>query len=183
MNYTLWPYTWTWYCGLWITHLDESYSSSEIFPTGYNIYRKIEQMGRGVFLGIKNRLVSIEESTLDTNAELIWAKINFHNSPPLYICSFYWPPHSDLQPILEINESIDKLNWKHQNCDFILAGDFNLPSIEWSDSQGTILRSRILPTLVSSGQSDQYPLKSDHYPLNSDQYNSYIYHEFMCNIP
>ena len=45
-------------------------------------------------------------------------------------CSYYRPPHSDLQPILELDESIDKLTRKQQNCDFILAGDFNLPSIE-----------------------------------------------------
>ena len=38
-----------------------------------------------------------------------------------------------------MNESIDKLTRKHQNCNFILAGDFNLPGIEWTDDQGTIL--------------------------------------------
>ena len=28
---------------------------------------------------------------------------------------------------------------RHQNCDFIIAGDFNLPSIEWNDGQEAIL--------------------------------------------
>ena len=90
-------------------------------------------------MGIKNTLVTMEKPTLDSNAELIWAKINLHNSPPLYICSYYWPPHSDLQSILELNELIAKLIRRHQSCDFIIAGDFNLPSIEWNDGQGTIL--------------------------------------------
>ena len=34
---------------------------------------------------------------------------------------------------------MDKLTREHQNCNFILAGDFNLPSIKWSNGQGTIL--------------------------------------------
>jgi len=87
------------------SHLDDSYTSSEIFRVGFNIYRKDRTAGGGgVFLGIKDVLVTMEEPTLDTNAELIWAKINLHDSPPLYICSYYWLPHSDLQPILELNE-------------------------------------------------------------------------------
>jgi len=95
--------------------------------------------GRGVFLGIKNTLVSVEEPTLDTDAELKWAKINLLNSAPLYICSYYRPPYSDLQPILELNESMDKLARKHPNCNFIVAsfgGNFNLPI--WIDGLGSI---------------------------------------------
>ena len=59
------------------SHLDNSYNSSEIFPVGFNIYRKDRTAGGGgVFLGIKDVLVTMEEPTLDTSAELIWAKIN-----------------------------------------------------------------------------------------------------------
>jgi len=43
-----------------------------------NIYRKDRSTGRGgVFLGIKNTLVCVEEPNLDTTAELIRAKISF----------------------------------------------------------------------------------------------------------
>ena len=122
------------------SHLDSSYLSSEIFPASFNIYRKDRSAGGGgVFLGIKDTLVCTEEPNLDTTAELIWAKISLHNLPSLYICSYYRPPHFDLQSILELNESIVKLTRQNQSCNFILAGDFNLPSIEWSDGQGTIL--------------------------------------------
>ena len=82
------------------SHLDNSYTSSEIFPVGFNIYRKDRTAGGGgVFLAINDTLATMEEPALDANAELIWAKINLHNSPPIYICSYYRPPHSDLQPI------------------------------------------------------------------------------------
>ena len=39
----------------------------------------------------------------------------------------------------ELGESIDMVKRKNPNCDIIVAGDFNFPSIEWNDGQGTIL--------------------------------------------
>ena len=76
----------------------------------------------------------------DTNLEPIWAKINLLNPTPLYICSYYQPPHSDVQPILELNESMDNQSGNIQTvANFIVAGDFNLPSIEWTNGQGSIL--------------------------------------------
>ena len=122
------------------SHLDDSYLSSEIFPPGFNVYRKDRIAGGGgVFLGIKDTLVVVEEPTITTAAEIIWAKISLYNLPSLYICSYYHPPQSDLQPILELGESIDMVKSKNLNCDIIVAGDFNFPSIEWNDGQGTIL--------------------------------------------
>lgn len=122
------------------SHLDDSYLSSEIFPAGFNVYRKDRIAGGGgVFLGIKDTLVAVEEPTITTAAEIIWAKISLYNLPSLYICSYYRPPQSDLQPILELGESIDMVKRKNPNCDIIVAGDFNFPSIEWNDGQGTIL--------------------------------------------
>ena len=42
-------------------------------------------------------------------------------------------------PILELGEFIDMVKRKNPNCDIIVAGDFNSPSTEWNDGQGTIL--------------------------------------------
>ena len=113
------------------SHLDDSYLSSETFPAGFNVYRKDRIAGGGgVFLGIKDTLVAVEEPTITTAAKIIWAKISLYNLPSLYICSYYRPPQSDLQPILELGESIDMVKRKNLNCDIIVAGDFNFPSIE-----------------------------------------------------
>ena len=66
------------------SHLDHSYTSSEIFPAGFNIYRKDRAAGGGgVFLAINDTLATMEEPALDANAEFIWAKINLHNSLPI----------------------------------------------------------------------------------------------------
>ena len=88
---------------------------------------------------IKDTLVAVEEPTITTIAEIIWAKISLCNLPSLYICSYYRPPQSDLQPILELGESIDMVKRKNPNWDIIVAGDFNFPSIEWNDGLGTVL--------------------------------------------
>ena len=124
------------------SHLDDSYLSSEIFPAGFSVYRKDRIAGGGgVFMGIKHTLVAVEEPTITTAAEIIWAKISLYNLPSLYniICSYYRPPQSDLQPILELGESIDMVKRKNLNRDIIVTGDFNFPSIEWNKGQGTIL--------------------------------------------
>ena len=121
-------------------HLDDSYLSSKIFPAGFNVYRKDRIAGGGgVFLGITDTLVAVEEPTITTAAEIIWAKISLYNLPSLYICSYYCPQQSDLQPILELWKSIDMVKRKNPNCDTIVAGDLNFPSIEWNDGQRTIL--------------------------------------------
>ena len=53
------------------SHLDNSYTSSEIFPAGFNIYRKDRTAGGGgVFLAINDTLATMEEPALDANAEL-----------------------------------------------------------------------------------------------------------------
>ena len=49
-------------------HLDDSYLSSEIFPADFNLYRKDRIAGGGgVFLGIKDTLVAVEEPTITNN--------------------------------------------------------------------------------------------------------------------
>ena len=122
------------------THIDESYSSSEIFPPNYTVLRKDRKAGGGgVFLCFNQMLNVTEEPSLQCNAELIWGKIKLHNKKPLYVCSFYRPPTSTLDPILELNESLNKLFEKHRGpSNIILAGDFNLPSIMWIDGCGTL---------------------------------------------
>ena len=111
-------------------------------------------------------MISVEEPTLDTNAELVWANINLLNSAPLYICSYYRPPHSDLQPILEVNESMDKLARKYPNCNFIVAGDFNNHNLEQivnSPTRQNHILDLVLtstPSLIKEAQT--HPGMSDH---------------------
>ena len=90
------------------SHLSQSYHSSEIFPDSYMVLRKdrIEGAG-GVFVCIKKHFNVSEERELDADAELIWAKIMLLNIRPIYLCSFYRPPDSNLNLILQLQCSLN----------------------------------------------------------------------------
>ena len=121
-------------------HLDESYLSAEIFPNEFNVFRKdrIEGAG-GVFICIKKSLSVAEDPTLSVDAELVWIKIILSNMKQLYLCSFYRPPDHRSYPILELQTSLNKIVSQTSNSfDIILLGDFNFPSIIWSDGQGQV---------------------------------------------
>jgi len=58
------------------SHLDDSYSSAEIFPSNYIVLRKdwLEGTG-GVFLCVNEGPSVSEESELDVNVEIVWVKV------------------------------------------------------------------------------------------------------------
>ena len=92
------------------SHLDQSFFTPEIFPDYYNVFRKDRTMGGGgVFLCIKKCLNVVEEPSLDTEAELIWAKITLLNRCPIHVCIFYRPPNTDSYPIEQLRLSITNL--------------------------------------------------------------------------
>jgi hypothetical protein len=116
------------------SHIDGSFSSSEVFPTGYTISRKDRNVrGGGVFVAITDQLVSTTEYSFDSKCEIIWCKISIVGSKPLYIASFYRPTNDNPVPLTELNASLNKLSQNGSLPNIILGGDFNLPSIEWSN--------------------------------------------------
>ena len=76
---------------------------------------------------------------MDTDAEIIWAKIDISKRNPIFICSFYRPPNNLLQPLVKLYESLSKLLNSNVSLPCtILAGDFNLPSLYWSDGSSQL---------------------------------------------
>ena len=76
---------------------------------------------------------------MDTDAEIIWAKIDISKRNTIFICSFYRPHNILLQPLVKLHESLSKLLNSNASLQcIILAGDFNLPSIYWSDGSGQL---------------------------------------------
>ena len=58
------------------THIDDSISSSELFPSNFNVYRKDRNCsGGGVAIAVKNSLASLPRPDLDTETEIIWTQI------------------------------------------------------------------------------------------------------------
>jgi len=132
------------------SHLDSQYYSAEIFCSTYTVFRKDrEEGGGGVFLCIRDGLSVTEQPELSANAEIIWAKITLAKRNPIYICSFYRPPDSSTEPILQLQVSLNILvNQATEFPNIILSGDFNLPSINWDDGNG--LLTSILLMVVNS---------------------------------
>ena len=76
---------------------------------------------------------------MDTDADIIWAKVDISKRNPIFICSFYRPPNNLLQPLVKMHESLSELLNSNVSLPcIILAGDFNLPSIYWSDGSGQL---------------------------------------------
>ena len=115
------------------SHLDTSYFTSEVFSLNYVVYHKDRSIGGGgVFVAIKDDLTSSHEPILSVSAELIWAKLFIVGMKPLYICSYYRQPNSDLEPLLELENFLSSLfNGKSVPPHLVLTGDFNLPDITW----------------------------------------------------
>ena len=117
------------------THLDETYTSSEVFPQSYSIIRKDRCCGGGgVFLAISQSIPFLNVS-MTTNAEMIWANIFPVHGEPISICSFYRPPDNNGNPMEDLKTALSMVTNVNN---IILAGDFNLPSIIWKDGIGQI---------------------------------------------
>jgi len=108
--------------------LDNSYLSAEKFPS-FAVIRKDRCDGSGgVFLAFDSNLPIVEMPELDADAEMIWARFHGKGSKPVtavYICSLYRIPNSNTGTILQLQQSLQKLN--NSQATIILAGDFNIP--------------------------------------------------------
>ena len=130
--------------------LDKSVFTNEIFPPGYEIFRRdriTSTQGGGEFIAVKeNYDVSLLPDTV-TDTEFLWAKVHFEKSKSLILGSFYRPPGSKIKKMEEFSRSLDLLT-KNSNQTIILGGDFNnLPDIYWENSL-------VLPSATNKGQCE-----------------------------
>ena len=60
--------------------LNNNIKSSELFPENYTAYRKDRNTaGGGVFLLVRKDIVSSNQPDLDSDCEILWAKIQLQN--------------------------------------------------------------------------------------------------------
>ena len=85
--------------------------------------------GGGVFLCFRETLPVVEQPSLLSDAEAVWAKLTFPRMSPFYICSFYRPPNIDTTPLTQLQTILHSFQLNHSPPNIIIAGDFNLPSI------------------------------------------------------
>ena len=114
--------------------LEKDIKTPEIFPDQYqtNVYRKDRNKnGGGVFIAAKENFSSWTIDNSDTDCEIIWTEIQT-SLKNIVIGSFYRPPSSTIEALEHLNDSITNIKEKCKDKIIILAGDFNLPHIDWN---------------------------------------------------
>ena len=113
------------------TWLTDNIKDNEIFPQGYTIYRRDRETGQrggGVFILINNDLISTRFQHAETKCEIVWARVEISSCKSLFIGSYYRPNAQDAESLAQLDESLARLP---KNCHVWLAGDMNLPGIQW----------------------------------------------------
>jgi hypothetical protein len=93
-------------------HKEKGIFSSEIFPDGYKLSaaRRDRQevphfagtpniRGGGVFVLLKDDIVGIRQTELETDCEIVWTKFEITGCKAVYVASYYRPKESDTHSI------------------------------------------------------------------------------------
>ena len=114
------------------TWLDPSIKSSEIFPRGYSVFRKdrTKSGGGGVLIAVTSELICEEVPELDSNCEIIWAKIKLIGNGTLYLGSYYRRNVSDQESLVQLEASLSRIR-NVKNANIVIGGDFNFPAWDW----------------------------------------------------
>lgn len=100
------------------------------FPPGFNIYRKDRRDGYGgVLLGVSSNLVS-QQIQIESDVELVAAKI-INEKKDIIIGALYRPPNSDQLYMDNLTHHIEQISASNQGVPVWIAGDVNLPDINW----------------------------------------------------
>ena len=87
----------------------------------------------GSLLLIRKDIVS-EPVDITTNCDIIFRKIECSNSQTLVIGSAYRPTNNDAEYVEELVDVIRKVCHKYKDAVIWIAGDLNLPDIDWTTS-------------------------------------------------
>ena len=131
-NYDVVIFTETW--------LKSNINDTEFLLNGYDIYRcdrspltNTAKTGGGVLIVVRSTLISRKLKNPDDSLEQLFLLINFGNCD-LIIGTIYIPPSSDENIYEKFGRSIMSIKNDFPNAEFLIAGDLNLPNIDWSNS-------------------------------------------------
>ena len=108
------------------------YTDNEIFPSCYTIYRRDRPDGYGgVFFGCHNSY-TCTHIDIQITCDIVSCKVDLQQST-LLIISVYRPPNNDITYMENLCGTIENLILNHPNSIIWIAGDINLPNINWSN--------------------------------------------------
>ena len=92
------------------SHLNDTYLTQEVFPSDYGVIRNDRNSSGGdVFLAIRNNLFFTEEPSFHGDIEIVCVKLCLDKLKPIYVCSFYRPPNTSMDPIIEFKHLLSDI--------------------------------------------------------------------------
>ena len=91
--------------------------------------RNSKARGEGVLIAVRKHYDMTLLPDLETNCEILWAKVQISASKSLTLGCFYRPPDSKISTSEDLAKSLDLMP-KNSNHTIVLGGDFNLPGID-----------------------------------------------------
>ena len=115
------------------TWLKPSIYSSKFMPPGYEPpFRKDRPDGYGrVLVAVKTGLKA-EEIPINTDCEMVCVKIKTAVHHPLIVIGAYRPTNSNSEYAANLCTSIKSVAAQFHNSPMWVAGDLNLPTIDWT---------------------------------------------------
>ncbi|XP_072022153.1 uncharacterized protein [Amphiura filiformis] len=114
--------------------ISQDMATYSIFPDNYAIYRKDrDSNGGGVFIAVRDTLITADIPDLDSNCEVVWASLQFSDTKSLYIASYYGPQTNKAKSLEELAKSLSTVYSKQRSKlpNVIIGGDFNFADINW----------------------------------------------------
>jgi hypothetical protein len=109
----------------------------EIFLLDFNVYRSDRKSDKhgGVCIAIKNDIISDEEPELQTNCEIVWAKISLAGSKAVHICAYYRHHVGDKESLEQLRLSLGRVTNIQTKPQIWVAGDMNFPGWDWKNNR------------------------------------------------
>lgn len=130
------------------TWLDSNINTAELGLPTHNIYRldrnkntSSKSRGGGVLLAISKTLVSRKLTTTYKNVEHIFSVVNTNKKNKIILGCVYIPPSSDQIIYRNHMDEIQILISKYPETKIIIAGDYNLPNINWDPLSSDLPRT------------------------------------------
>ena len=125
------------------TKLDSNYQTYSFLPPNYVAIRKDRNAhGGGVLIAFRDDITAESLDNLNSNCEIVWTKIHFARNKSIFFASYYRPPSDHLASLEALQASLTKLYRSHKKTpNVVIAGDFNLPDIDWDNQQTTNTRT------------------------------------------